>query len=664
MHTFALKPNATQSNPQGKSAPANWMNQAPVEVSSSSVRVSRDRSKTTEQLASGHSLKDCPFSSLSQVNWSFVATPSHSPLPIQPKLQDGAVDDALEWEADRDAEQIMRTPDPIAAPYLRLVHSLDANLRRKCACEDSVAQYDERKEERAIALRLKAASYVTPAGAPDIVHEVLRSPGQSLDAAARDFMEPRFGHDFGQIRVHADAQAAKSARAVKALAYTVGHHVVFGVGRYDPATREGSKLLAHELTHAAQQCATDVIPPKSRLSAANGAADSEPDRGAANSAVGTSVRPLRRGTPPTIARFTDTGHHVVEEAALAGAGFSESQMKAIERGNIQRDYSQVGWIGNTALLCKPREFGGYRPEEHFDNYLWDAVTRGWRTRGGSALGEQGVDVGKTPIDFISRQLEEVANRGTTDAGMEHLGNAFHTVEDFFAHSNFVELMQGDTRRGATLMTGNPVGPSQSVSRIFEAITPPGIRERYREQSESAINAAAPGTHTAMAHDDPTTANYTVARRLAALVIQDLGTEVLAVMSAPEPERRRLMRERVVAKVVRYIRPPDSKDRWWETLTTADAGRIDRRLDEAARRTPTTVNQCALSPLKNLEASQNSPMALPLGVAIPTTIRGNQAWFQVGAGVTRPFPFEPVVGGPPRDERGTGLVVGAQITGAF
>jgi len=129
------------------------------------------------------------------------------------------------------------------------------------------------------------------------------------------FFEPRFGYDFGQIHVHADAQAAKSARAVKALAYTVGHHIVFGAGRYDPARREGSTLLAHELTHAVQQCATDVLPPKVLLSAANGAAGSEADRGAANSAVGTSMRTLKRGTPPTIARFTDTGHHVVRRGS-------------------------------------------------------------------------------------------------------------------------------------------------------------------------------------------------------------------------------------------------------------------------------------------------------------------------------------------------------------
>ncbi len=183
-------------------------------------------------------------------------------------------------------------------------------------------------------------------------------------------------------------------------------------------------------------------------------------------------------------------------------------------------------------------------------------------------------------------------------------------------------------------------------------------------SGAAIKAAAPGTHTAMAHDDPTTKNYTLARRLAALVIHDLGTDVLAVMNAPEPARSQLMKERVVAKVVRYLRPPDPKDKWWETLIAADKGQIDKRLDEAARLTPITVNQCALSPLKNLEASKDSPLALPIGVAIPTAILGNQAWFQIGAGVVRPFPFEPLPGGSTGDEHGAALVAGAQITGRF
>ena len=67
-------------------------------------------------------------------------------------------------------------------------------------------------------------------GAPPIVHDVLGSPGQPLDAATRAMMEPRFGHDFGKVRVHTDTCANESAHAVNALAYTVGPQIVFGAG--------------------------------------------------------------------------------------------------------------------------------------------------------------------------------------------------------------------------------------------------------------------------------------------------------------------------------------------------------------------------------------------------------------------------------------------------
>jgi Domain of unknown function (DUF4157) len=88
---------------------------------------------------------------------------------------------------------------------------------------------------------------------PSIVHDVLNSPGQSLDEGTRAFMEPRFGHDFSQVRVHTDERAVESAEVVNALAYTVGQDVVFGEGQYEPETGEGKRLLAHELTHVVQQ---------------------------------------------------------------------------------------------------------------------------------------------------------------------------------------------------------------------------------------------------------------------------------------------------------------------------------------------------------------------------------------------------------------------------
>jgi hypothetical protein len=95
--------------------------------------------------------------------------------------------------------------------------------------------------------------------APPLVHDVLGSPGQPLDAGARAFMEARLGYGFGQVRIHADARAEESARAVGALAYTVGDDIVFGAGRYAPETAAGRRLLAHELAHVLQQQGTRVI---------------------------------------------------------------------------------------------------------------------------------------------------------------------------------------------------------------------------------------------------------------------------------------------------------------------------------------------------------------------------------------------------------------------
>ena len=88
---------------------------------------------------------------------------------------------------------------------------------------------------------------------PPIVDEVIASGGQPLDDATRHLMSSHFGHHFGNVRIHADARAAESARAVQAHAYTVGNHIAFDAGRFAPTTSPGQKLLAHELAHVVQQ---------------------------------------------------------------------------------------------------------------------------------------------------------------------------------------------------------------------------------------------------------------------------------------------------------------------------------------------------------------------------------------------------------------------------
>lgn len=128
-------------------------------------------------------------------------------------------------------------------------------LQRKCACgkASGVSGECEGCSNKQLNLRRSASGLMEPSTVPPIVHEVLRSPGRPLDSQTSALMGSRFGHDFSQVRVHTDERAADSARLVNALAYTVGRDVVFGKGQFAPHTKEGQRLVAHELTHVAQQ---------------------------------------------------------------------------------------------------------------------------------------------------------------------------------------------------------------------------------------------------------------------------------------------------------------------------------------------------------------------------------------------------------------------------
>lgn len=131
-------------------------------------------------------------------------------------------------------------------------------LQRKCACGNHTHGGEcadcKKKGETGPGLLQRSAVNTSEVGeVPPIVHEVLRSSGQPLDAATRAYMEPRFGQDFSGVRLHTDSRAAQSARAVNSLAYTVGRDVVFGEGQYAPGASSGKRLLAHELTHVIQQ---------------------------------------------------------------------------------------------------------------------------------------------------------------------------------------------------------------------------------------------------------------------------------------------------------------------------------------------------------------------------------------------------------------------------
>jgi hypothetical protein len=141
---------------------------------------------------------------------------------------------------------------------------------------------------------------------PAAVHAVLASPGQPLDDATRSLLEARIGHNFRAVRVHTNARAARSARAVGAAAYTVGNQIVFAEGRYRPDILPGLQLLAHEAAHVAQQepPSTTAAPP-SQVAEGGHACEYEAHRVSAAVTNGHGARPSGRASPRTLHRHKD-----------------------------------------------------------------------------------------------------------------------------------------------------------------------------------------------------------------------------------------------------------------------------------------------------------------------------------------------------------------------
>ena len=167
-----------------------------------------------------------------------------APVAPQARLEIGPVNDPLEQEADATASRVMRhaaVPAPAAAQSAPSAPPTPGGGSH-------------------------APGNAEPTGdaVEPLVRSATRSGGQTLDAETREFMEGRFGHDFSQVRVHTGHQANDSARQMQAQAFTFQNDIVFGAGHYAPGTEQGRWLLAHELTHVAQQGAA----PRKRSDAA------------------------------------------------------------------------------------------------------------------------------------------------------------------------------------------------------------------------------------------------------------------------------------------------------------------------------------------------------------------------------------------------------------
>lgn len=164
----------------------------------------------------------------------------------QSNLQIGPPDDRYEREADAVADRVMRMANPGTGSITPAISALQ-RLCASCEADDDGPLVQAKPDAPAASPQDHGPT------APPSVQDALNATGLALAPETRAYFEPRFGRDFSAVRVHTDALAAQSARAVQAQAYTVGHDIMFSAGRFAPGTPEGRRLLAHELTHVVQQ---------------------------------------------------------------------------------------------------------------------------------------------------------------------------------------------------------------------------------------------------------------------------------------------------------------------------------------------------------------------------------------------------------------------------
>ncbi|MFZ1752432.1 MAG: DUF4157 domain-containing protein [Caldilineaceae bacterium] len=210
-----------------------------------------------------------------------------SSLPIQAKLEVGPVNDVHEQEADRVAREVVRRTSspqtvaqnevmglqrqPLAAQISgvqRMGEEDELAMKRETLQRDEDDELDmqrktvQRSEEDELAMKREADPSYRDGGTLDTSLEQsirqAKGGGQAMDRGVQRQMESGFGATFGGVRIHTDFMADKLTRSVQAKAFTTGKDIFFKRGEYNPGSRAGKELLAHELTHTVQQGAADV----------------------------------------------------------------------------------------------------------------------------------------------------------------------------------------------------------------------------------------------------------------------------------------------------------------------------------------------------------------------------------------------------------------------
>lgn len=285
---------------------------------------------------------------------------------IQTKLSVGPAHDRYEQEADRIADQVMRMDDSTPASLV----------------DTGKTDTPSTAQPQALAGSISSTSGMHRSGGDggfDMDSQIEQQingragGGRPLPGPVMEKMEAPFGTRFDNVRIHTGSEANTLNQQLNAKAFTHGADIFFAEGQYRPDTVMGRHLLAHELTHVAQQGAGGESATKT-----------------ATAASPTTIRRFAQGTTKINKNGEyqgGTGHAGMTEEALQGMGLNAREARQGRLGNWERDMSQALTPGTVALLSaeklmpvlnilaieefgrglNPAEFGTYDPVEHIDN---------------------------------------------------------------------------------------------------------------------------------------------------------------------------------------------------------------------------------------------------------------------------------------------------------
>ncbi len=195
-----------------------------------------------------------------QILAASVQRQGHRPLTIQAKLAVGTANDSYEREADRVAATVMQTSESSAIHLQRKLspeEDDDETIQRKPSSITPLIQrqaFPETEDEEEDLIQRHATSgtaSIEPTLEPSIARA--RGGGRPLPRDVRNRMEQSFDADFSDVRVHADSESDSLNLSLHSRAFTTGHDLFFKGGEYNPASKRGQELIAHELTHVVQQ---------------------------------------------------------------------------------------------------------------------------------------------------------------------------------------------------------------------------------------------------------------------------------------------------------------------------------------------------------------------------------------------------------------------------